>query len=111
LLEALVGGEAVRAREALAPTTNRAALLGEARIDDLGVVGSTARTVHGVRIATPPARPGMRSAGGLRATRRLDRLESPHHRSGRRACRRTARSGRRHGAAARSTTACRPAGR
>src|SRR5690606_9650019 len=52
LLDALEGREAVRARQALTPAADGRPVVGQARVDHLGVVGSAARAVHARRITT-----------------------------------------------------------
>src|SRR5690606_21560259 len=58
LLDALEGREAVRAGQALAPAADRRPVVGQARVDDLGVVSAAARAVHARRITTFAGRYG-----------------------------------------------------
>ena len=46
MVDALERGESVRAGQTLPTTADRGALLGDARIDHLGVIGATGRAEH-----------------------------------------------------------------
>src|SRR5262249_8410098 len=70
-LVALIGGEPLAALEALPSATDRRALLGRPRVDDLVVVDPAVRTAHAATVVRPssPSRPRSRTLSRPRSRR------------------------------------------